>query len=85
MTNHKSRSDEALSRALRMDPEIELKQQIIKQLKEMNEITIKYGASCLSSQFIRGYISGSSAAKEIKIPTHWYEGMVNEVKKSCGG
>lgn len=67
---------------LAQEPEIKAKEEVIKQLKEIAGIIKKYGGEKpISEDFCRGYISGYSSGVGIKIPTHWYDEILQ--KSGC--
>lgn len=62
---------------------MEWREKIVKELKKKRQIiednTDLVGREAISPQFIRGFISGANDFSGADIPTHWYEGMVEEV------
>jgi len=63
-----------------VEPEIKAREDVINHLKENVDIAKRYGYKT-SEDFCRGYISGYSSGLGVKIPSHWYDEILQ--KSGC--
>ena len=64
-----------------MSNEITIKKTIITNLKNKELIVREFGKTT-SEQFVRGYITGFSESLNVDIPCHWYDQIIEEIRKS---
>jgi hypothetical protein len=65
--------------------EITFKKEIISKLIDVQDTIKKHTREqCLPEQFVRGFIMGAETAKDIKLPSHWYDEIIQAIKTNCG-
>lgn len=62
-----------------IDKEIVIRKEIISIIKAENEKVKDFNVKA-SNQYIRGFISGYSTAKNVDIPCHWYDQIIVEIE-----
>ena len=60
--------------------EIELRKQIVDQLSDLRKQITKLKAK-IDERFVRGYIMGCEVTSKVKLPSHWYDEIIDEVFK----
>ena len=63
-----------------VDKEIVTRDKIISIMKAENEMVKDFNIKA-SNQYIRGFISGYSEALNVKIPSHWYDQIINKINE----